>query len=708
MTEHASTTPHYVCFFRGGRPGIGWLEGRRGKRNAVRLSDGSTIRISPDAGHYSWPGEPTDGSPEAALAQLAARELELDAQRPLLDTVYHSMTPGAPLSFEELHHQALAGNREPWARGLLFWALLADAMRFQYLPEPKPAFQARERAEIERLTAQEAERRERVEWLENVKIWLAQLETGEWRPAAPDDADPFLGQLRSMLALEKESPHWARLAKPLGLHGLAPPDRAVRLKSWLKTAGVWPDWPAIWLERAGVEAVFDARCLEAAREMASTPARLGDRTDFRERPTYTIDNAATEDFDDAISILEQSAREMTVAVHIAEPPELLLPGHPLFDEAERRMATAYTLEGIFPMFPENLANGRFSLKSGQEREVVTHVFRIGEGWAELERIERGLVRVRENLDFVRAQRLIEDHPNSWGRLALLCAGLRDARAENGALIQARRELAVDVSDPADIRVAEITRSGPAHQIVEELAVLANWKAAEMMTAAGQPAIFRVQESTEPEGNHPARDPARDYFPPASFTTAAAPHYGLGCPAYMQITSPIRRFPDLVMQRQLIGHAGHGVFGGHGGPGVFGDHGGHGVFGGHGGHGVFGGHGGHGGSVFPDEELLESWCARADRKMAGYQQAARAIQHDYLRRYLQQNPGLELKGTVRRRHPPDTGKIWLDRLELMARCDLPPGLGNGDPVSVRVESVDRDRQTVWVTCLASSSKKTPGP
>ena len=91
-------------------------------------------------------------------------------------------------------------------------------------------------------------------------------------------------------------------------------------------------------------------------------------------------------------------------------------------------------------------------------------------------------------------------------------------------------------------------------------------------------------------------------------------------------------------------------------------------------------------------------------MTGYQQAARAITHDYLRQYLQQNPGLELKGTVRRRHPSDTGKIWLDRLEMMTRCDLPPGLGNGDPVSVRVESVDRDRQTVWVTCLASSSPR----
>ena len=90
-------------------------------------------------------------------------------------------------------------------------------------------------------------------------------------------------------------------------------------------------------------------------------------------------------------------------------------------------------------------------------------------------------------------------------------------------------------------------------------------------------------------------------------------------------------------------------------------------------------------------------------MAAYHQAARAIQHDYLRRYLQQNPDLELKGTVRRRHYADAGKIWLEQLEMMARCEVPSGLGDGDPVSVRVESVDRDRQTVWVTCLASSSR-----
>lgn len=662
-------TPHYVCFFRGGRPAIGWLEDAKGKRGAgkskaVRLSDGSTLRISPDACHYSWAGEPTDGSPEAALAQLAAHQPRPDAKSPLLDGLYDAMTPGVPISFEALQIQALAGNRESWARGVLFWALLADGTRFQYLPQSGPAFQARENAEVERLAALEAERREHAQRLENAGIYLSQLESGEWRPDTPDAADRFLGQLRSMLALEKESPHWAGLAKPLGLQGLAAPDRAVRLKSWLKTAGAWPGWPVIWLERAGVEAAFDDRCLEAAREMAGQPARLEHRTDYRETDTYTIDNAATEDFDDAISILEISAGEMTVAVHIAEPSQLLLPGHPLFDEAQRRMATAYTLEGIFPMFPESLANGRFSLKSGQDREVVTHVFRIGEGWAELVRIEPGLVRVRENLDFARAQKRIEDHPASWGRLALLCGGLRDARAGKGAFIQERHELAVDIADPQRIRVTEITRSGPAHQIVEELAVLANWKAAETIIAAGRPGIFRVQEPMDAE----TRSPTRDYFPPASFTTAAGPHHGLGCPAYMQITSPIRRFPDLVMQRQLIGQITPG------------------------------------GSVFADEALLESWCAQADRKMTGYQQAARAITHDYLRQYLQQNPGLELKGTVRRRHPSDTGKIWLDRLEMMTRCDLPPGLGNGDPVSVRVESVDRDRQTVWVTCLASSSQR----
>ena len=673
MTEKASTTPHYVCFFRGGRPGVGWLEDGPDQRNAVRLSDGSTIRISSRACHFSWEGEPTDGSLEAAVAQMAAHELQLDAQGPLLDALFNSMTPGAPMSFEEIHHQALPENRDPWARGMLFWALLVDAMRFQYLRGPKPAFQARERAEVERLTAQETERRERLAWLEKAGIFLSRLEKGEWCPEAVDDADRFLGQLRSMLALEKESPHWTQLAKPLGLHGLTPQDQAVRLKSWLKTAGAWPGWPAIWLERAGVEAVFDARCLQAALELASAPARLEDRTDYRDTPTYTIDSAATLDFDDAISILAQSAREMTVAVHIAQPPELLRPGHPLFDEAERRMATAYTLEGVFPMFPESLANGRFSLKSGQEREVVTHVFRIGEGWAELERIERGLVRVEENLDFAGAQRLIEDHPANWGRLALLCAGLRDARAEKGAVIQARHEVAVDVSDPDAIRVVEITRSGPAHQIVEELAVLANWKAAEMMTAAGHPAIFRVQEFTDAE----ARGPTRNYYPPASFTTAAGAHRGLGCPLYMQITSPIRRFPDLVMQRQLMGCVGRGVSGDSDG------------------------------GVFADEALLESWCARAEVKMAGYHQAARAITHDYLRRYLRQNPGLELRGTVRRRPPSASGKIWLDALEMMVHCDLPPGLGDGDSVGVRVESVDRDRQMVWVTCLESSSSKRPG-
>lgn len=682
--------PQYLCFFYRGRTGLGWLAGREGKKIIVHTASGEVFQLPTDACAYLWPGEPTapveQGKPEkqgmeadekdrgeAALAQLKLHEAEAAAMQKLVARLWSarnsedqgaSGSEGAPqppseaLPFAALAAEVLDSGDTPWRRGLLFHALLSDPLHIQYQPSPTPSFRFRGPEEAGQRRAQEAESRRQTNWRERIEQWGAALEQGEWTPGDAQEDQRFLEQLHSILIHEKQSPHWPLLGKALGLNTLAPPDLGVRLKTWLTTAGAWPGWPRIWLERSEVQQTFDQDLLALAETLTETAPEDQGRIDFREIPTYTFDSAGTRDFDDAFSILESTPAELTVAVHIAEPSSFLQPGHPLFETASRRLATAYNLCGIFPLFPERLSNGRFSLLQHQEREVVSQVFRISEGRAELLRIERGLVRVRENLDYGRAQGLLDEQPGSWGRLAALCAGLREARAERGAWLQNRRELVLDISNPAQIGIAHITRSGPPHQIVEELAILANGTAGNTLAAAGCPAIYRVQI----EDGGEAADPLRHQFPPAIFTTQPGPHGGLGCPAYIQLTSPIRRFCDLVMQRQLIAHAqGEQI-------------------------------------PFQDTAQLTAWGVAADIRLNAYNQAARMIRNHYTLRYLRQARDGDWTGTLRRRLSSGSVLIWLDDLEIMAHGEVPRHLEPGAKVQVRVETVDVDRQALWIRLL----------
>ncbi len=691
------------------------MRGRAGNRLEIVLEDGSELRKHPGDLIHSWEGEPLpEGATEkaaenprdCALGQIRERlaggtgagPAAPHPETPHLESIYREMEPGRKIPFAELAERSLGKGNHRWAHGLLFVALLQDRRRFRYA---KGAFRARSETEMKEWEARETERREREAWEARVLDWAAALDQGKW-PHLSDateggekaagaaegaaakavtekhGAGEFLAQLQSLLALEKRSPYWKSLGKTLDFHTLPSQDLAARIKGWLKTAHAWPDWPAIWLQRGEVPLEFPASVKDAAGKLARLPVRKHKTRDFRDTPTYSIDAAGTRDFDDAYSILGRKDGWLEIAIHIAEPGPALEPGHPLFEEAALRMATVYTLAGVYPMLPRALSEGRFSLLAGKERETVTFLFRLREGKAEWMGVERGVVRLESNLDFAGAERLLEERPGDWGRLALLCQSLTDARVQQGALIARRREVGLDISDPQRIRLWEVSRTGPVHQIVEELAIAYNREAGRYCFQQGLPALYRVQPRSSVEGSGPeeGEDSApAEAFRPANFSTRPERHAGLACDHYIQVTSPIRRFPDLVMQRQIITHALEGR------------------------------------GAFTEIPQLEEWAARAEQSSLVHGETARRIEYDWIMRYLMQQmagnrdgPELVRNGVVK--HIPGAaaagrerqGRVWLDSPRLPVLCMLPAGVENGDRVTVRIESVNRDRREVWATLL----------
>ncbi|MDH4224235.1 MAG: RNB domain-containing ribonuclease [Deltaproteobacteria bacterium] len=666
-----------------GRFTPGWVAGQTHKHFRLVLPGGREMEVPAGQLLLVWEAPPLLPGEEprptalaklnewlAALPPLKHPPVDLAALHQNLAAEYQA---GRPIPFDAIT-QAAFGREEDrlspeaagWREAALYQALLNCPRLFR---RSKHRFVARAEVEIRQHDEREADNNRLAAAQHQAALWRKTLEEGH----PPADSPPFKGflaALEELLAHGRQSPHWAALARPLDLHPHQSEENHARLKHLLAAAGAWVDWGRIWLLWGRVSLEFPPEVIRRAEEWAATPPTMEGRTDYRELFTCSLDSPNTLDFDDAYSVWEEPDRigALRVLVHIAEPRFDLNPDEPLFVEAEERVSSVYTPRAIYPMLPEVISNGRFSLVRGADREALTFSFGLEETeaagiQARFLGLEQSIIRVDANLDYDQGEELLARHPATWGQLARLCGSLARDRRARGASISNREEVMIDPSDPERVRLEKINRSGPGHRMVEELAILTNQAAGRYCRDHRLPAIYRVQHPPKPTGTAVGTPPPL-ITPAARFTTRGGGHAGLACDRYIQVSSPLRRFPDLVMQRQIITHL-------TGGP-----------------------------PLFADETRLAQWARTAEVRFAVYGDVEKRMDDDWKRVYLAQNPGLVLAATVRRAgksppHQPVWAKIWLEDILLLVDGPLPPGVREGDRVAARVADVDVDRQRVRV-------------
>ena len=267
-----------------------------------------------------------------------------------------------------------------------------------------------------------------------------------------------------------------------------------------------------------------------------------------------IKSAESQHWKEMSSYFEFSEDKLEIAIHITDLSSLVTPGDKLFEEAEERISSVYTIEESVPMFPESLSNDTFSLKAGEERNVFSYNFSISQnGTWKLTNVVRQIVRVWENLSYEHADQLIHEDRDFWGLLHKFCQLAQEKRMENGALNMARKEFEFDISNPEQVSILKLNRNSPSSRIIEELAIAVNRETGRLFHEAEFPGIYRTQSSykivKEPEYEN-QQLPENIRVEPARLTTIAGTHAGLGCEVYMHATSPIRRFVDLLTQHQL--------------------------------------------------------------------------------------------------------------------------------------------------------------
>jgi ribonuclease R len=341
-----------------------------------------------------------------------------------------------------------------------------------------------------------------------------------------------------------------------------------------------------------------------------TAEELARREDFRGVLTCTIDPRDAKDFDDALSLRSLPEGRYEVGVHIADVSHYVQPGGIIDDEAYRRATSVYLVDRTIPMLPERLSNFLCSLRPDEDKYAYSCIFTLdAEARLLAARIARTVIRSSRRFTYQEAQEIIDtgsgDHSEAILTLHTLAQKLRARRFERGSIAFDRPEVRFELDDAGKPIEVHIKESKPAHQLIEEFMLLANRTVAERIADASRqditPAlhlkkrtpptfVYRIHEAPDeeklrslsefvsrmgyklhteggteaisqslnkllsdikgrPEENMISMLAIRS-MAKARYTTAHIGHYGLGFKSYTHFTSPIRRYPDLMVHRLL--------------------------------------------------------------------------------------------------------------------------------------------------------------
>lgn len=278
---------------------------------------------------------------------------------------------------------------------------------------------------------------------------------------------------------------------------------------------------------------------------------------------FTIDDVDTRDYDDAVSV-DVGPDGLRVGVHIADPAPFIEQGSVLDETAYARGTTVYLPDRKYPMFPATLSEDVLSLRAGVERPVLSLYFTFAEENAEpsAPTIVRERLTVADNLRYDAVDAVLAGdaddpvHGTAIRALDRVARARRAAREARGAVALNQPELRIAVDDAGVVRARRVDADTPSRALVAEAMILVNHAGASWLAAREVPAIYRGQvPPTEPVEPPVPYDPVafrREVrkMQKARLSTAPAPHAGLGLDCYTQLSSPLRRYGDLVIHRQL--------------------------------------------------------------------------------------------------------------------------------------------------------------
>ncbi|MBU6229686.1 MAG: ribonuclease R [Cyanobacteria bacterium REEB459] len=347
------------------------------------------------------------------------------------------------------------------------------------------------------------------------------------------------------------------------------PPTAVAAFDALVALSVWDIHENLALRRSQIPHQFPKEVLTVAQHrMQSPPPDLDiERRDLTHLKVYTVDDASTQEIDDGLSLEILANHRHRLWVHIADPTRWLLPGDDLDLEARRRCTTVYLPTGMIPMFPSELATGPMSLKQGEVCCSLSFGITLSAtGEVQDYSIHPGLIKPTYRLTYEDVDEMLELGITAESELQQLAhwAQVRSQwRLTQGAISINMPEASIKVTaNPDNDIVIEVLEDSPARQLVAEMMILAG----EVAARYGQDHALAIPFRSQPQPELPSdqelmqlptgwvRDSAiRRCMPRSEVGVTPSRHATLGLDSYSQVTSPIRRYLDLLVHFQLKAH-----------------------------------------------------------------------------------------------------------------------------------------------------------
>ncbi|MBF0409826.1 MAG: RNB domain-containing ribonuclease [Candidatus Riflebacteria bacterium] len=317
----------------------------------------------------------------------------------------------------------------------------------------------------------------------------------------------------------------------------------------------------ILLRQKQISTEFSAEVQSEAESLVSKPLDTNGRTDLTELFTMAIDGEETKDRDDAFSVSRDSDGNFTLWVHIADAAHFIVPDSEIDRDASSRATSIYMPDKVIPMVPAILSEGAISLNQGSPRLAITVKMSINAAGEITEHsVFPSTVKVALATDYNSADEMISSNATLSDAIELFKV-LRSVRVKAGALVMSKPELEIKVKDEKII-LRERNRSLSTSEMISEFMIWANHITAKFAMDNKIPFIYRSQPACE---NLPPNSPEFDalvFFQTIKqlkrSETCSQPslHGCLAVNPYCQITSPIRRYCDLLLQRQLKNFLSH--------------------------------------------------------------------------------------------------------------------------------------------------------
>jgi ribonuclease R len=328
-----------------------------------------------------------------------------------------------------------------------------------------------------------------------------------------------------------------------------------------------------------------------------TPEIIAEREDFREVVTFTVDPHDAKDFDDALSVRKLSNGNWEVGVHIADVTHYVKPGSIIDREAESRATSVYLVDRTIPMLPERLCNQICSLRPNEEKLCFSCIFEMdGQATVKKHRIVRTVIKSNRRFAYEDAQAIIEGSDGDYAEEVLLLDRLakllRKKRFASGAINFDRWEVKFNIDEKGKPLSVYFKVAKDSNKMIEEFMLLANRTVAEFVGKAKPPKVFvyRVHDLPDAEKmenfaafirrfGHKLKTTGSNQdvsksinllldevqgkpeenlietvairaMAKAVYSTENKGHYGLAFDYYTHFTSPIRRYPDMMVHRLL--------------------------------------------------------------------------------------------------------------------------------------------------------------